>query len=83
MTLFIPDLPEFRPLVDGLRTTGHCRIAMTATGYWQVTADQEIVLNRKALGLSAALWNSALSGGFVGRIVEFGRDVLRIADEPA
>jgi hypothetical protein len=81
MTIFIPDLPEFVPFLEGLRRLEQCRVQTPKDGYWRVDGEREIVLSRKALGLSPALWYSALSGGFVGRIVEYGRDVLRIADE--
>ncbi|CAN5390757.1 hypothetical protein BH10PSE12_BH10PSE12_13090 [soil metagenome] len=79
--IFVPDIPEFVPLIDGARTAGNCRVIEPARGYWRIEADKEIMFGRKALGLGPALWNSALTGGFRGKIVEYGRDVLRIESE--
>jgi hypothetical protein len=81
MTIFIPDLPEFAPLRIGLEAADYCRVQAPQLGYWRVDATREMVLSRRALGLSPALWYSCLSGGFIGRIVEFDRDTLRMIDE--
>jgi hypothetical protein len=37
--------------------------------------------SRKAMKLGPAIWNSALSGGFIGRIVDYGRDEIVIESE--
>jgi len=79
--IFVPDIPEFAPLLEGARKAGNCRVLKPEHGYWRIEADHEIRFERKALGLGPALWNSALTGGFRGRIVEYGRDVMRIESE--
>jgi hypothetical protein len=76
--IYVPDFPEFKPFIDGARSTGNCQIMSPDRGYWRVKAEQEITLHRKALGLGPALWNSALAGGFRGKIAEYGRDAMRI-----
>jgi len=38
--------------------------------------------SRKALSVGPAIWNSALSGGFIGRIVEYGDEEMVIESEP-
>lgn len=81
VTLFIPDIPEFLPLVRAAEKVSSCTVQGARGGYWRVEAEREMVFSRKQLGLTPALWNSALSGGFCGRIVEYGRDVLRIESE--
>jgi hypothetical protein len=81
MTIFIPDLPEFVPLRTGLEATGTCRVHAPQRGYWRVDATKEMILSRRGLGLTPALWYSALSGGFIGRIVRFDRDTMHIVDE--
>jgi hypothetical protein len=81
VTIFVPDIPEFMPLIQGARNLEDCRIQLPRLGYWRIEADQEICFGRKALGLGPALWNSALTGGFRGRITEYSRDVLRIEAE--
>jgi hypothetical protein len=80
VTIFVPDIPEFEPLIAGARKTGGCTVVKPLKGYWQLEAEQELCFHRKDLGLGPALWNSALMGGFRGEIVEYDRNVLRIAE---
>lgn len=80
VTLFVPDLPEFAALVEASRKSATCEVQQPLAGYWRIVAE-ELHFNRKTLGLKPALWNSALSGGFEGRIAEYGRDDLRIVNE--
>jgi hypothetical protein len=81
VTLFIPDIPEFAPLVRAAEKVAACDVRPPRGGYWRIEATEEICFSRKELGLTPAIWNSALSGGFCGRIVEYGRDVMRIVRE--
>jgi hypothetical protein len=78
--IFVPDIPEFAPLVYGAQRAGDYRVHAPLKGYWRIEANQEISFNRKELGLGPALWNSALTGGFNGQIIEYGRDILRIGN---
>lgn len=79
--IFVPDLPEFQPLVIGARRQAACRAEGPRLGYWRISAPHEILLERKVLGLGPALWNSALTGGFQGTIVEYGRDRMCLRSE--
>ena len=79
--LFVPDIPEFSPLVRAAEKLADCAVRPSHGGYFRIEADRELCFARKELGLTPALWNSALSGGFCGRIVEYGRDLMRIASE--
>jgi hypothetical protein len=79
--IFVPDIPEFLPIIEGARKTGGCAVVAPEAGYWRIEAEREIRFERKPLGLGPALWNSALTGGFRGRITEYGRDVMRIESE--
>jgi hypothetical protein len=81
VTIFVPDLPEFLPVVRSAEKVEQCTIVAPQNGYWRIEAEHEIQFSRKSLGLGHAIWNSALSGGFRGRIVEYGRDVMRICCE--
>ncbi len=81
VTLFVPDIPEFSPLLQGVAKLTTCRVLPARGGYWRIEADAEIRFSRKELGLTPAMWHSALSGGFRGRIVEYGHDVMRIVSE--
>lgn len=79
--IYVPDLPELMPVIDGARKSGNCQIHAPQNGYWRIEADKEISFNRKTLGLGPALWNSALTGGFRGNITEYSRDTLTIVSE--
>jgi hypothetical protein len=81
VTIFVPDIPELSPLVDAARRGTQCQIEPPRRGYWRITAPREVRFRRDDLGLTHALWNSALSGGFCGRIVEYTSDALCVASE--
>jgi hypothetical protein len=81
VTVFIPDIAEFLPLVRAAEKVAGCVVSQSATGYWRIEAQGRLRFSRKAMGLGPAIWNSALSGGFIGRIVEYGRDDMVIESE--
>jgi len=78
VTLFVVDLPEFSALVNSVRDAGGCVLSRMDSGYWKIEAADELHFSRKDLGLGPALWNSALSGGFRGRIAAFDRSEIRL-----
>ena len=80
--IFIPDIPEFVPLVAAAQAVRGSTVRAPEKGYWVVEADRVLRLSRKTMKLGPAIWNSALSGGFVGRIVDYGRDEIVIESEP-
>ena len=84
IVIFVPDIPELEALRAAMREAGQCKLIAPRRGYWQIESEGELVLNRKAMRLPPAVWYSLLSGGFLGRISEYGRDTLRIVgvDEP-
>lgn len=77
--IFVLDVPEFRPIVEGARRAGF-DIERNAAGYFVIARDREIVLSRKDLGIKPAVWYSSLSGGLEGRIAAFDRDTIRIVE---
>jgi hypothetical protein len=77
--IFILDVPEFRPIVDGARRA-ELGVSGPTRGYYVIAREGELVLSRKALGLKPAVWYSSLSGGMQGRIAQFDRDTLRIIE---
>lgn len=80
VTIFVPDLPEFLPLVQSARAMASCSVTATP-GYWKIEAPRELRFVRKELGLGPALWHSALSGGFRGRIVTYDRNQMTLVSE--
>ena len=81
VVIYVADLPEFAPVVDGARRQVSCTVSRIASGYWKIEAHHEIRFVRKELGVGPALWNSALSGGYRGRIVAFDRNEMRLQPE--
>jgi hypothetical protein len=81
VTVFVPDVPEFLPLVRAAEKVDGCLVQKSADGYWKLQGQRELRFQRKVMGLGPAIWNSALSGGFIGRIVEYGRDEMILASE--
>lgn len=82
VTIFVADIPEFAPLLQAARAQNGCAVRPPVRGYWRIEAAQAIEFSRKAMGLGAALWNSALSGGFRGRITQYDRNLMRIESQP-
>jgi len=78
--VYILDVPEFRPVLDGFAGLSNARTTGPASGYWRVQADGELALHRKSTSIGVALWYSALMGGFVGEIAQYDRDDIRICD---
>ncbi len=82
VTIFVPDLAEFTPLVQAARNMADVTILPPRQGYWRLQAASRLALQRKALGLRVALWNAALSGGIRGRLVEYTNDSIILENEP-
>ena len=83
VTVFVPDLPEFQALIRNAGAMPACTLGRTASGYWKIEAPRELRFVRKELGLGPALWNSALSGGFRGRIVVYDRNEMKLVSDEA
>ncbi len=78
-TVYVPDVPEFASLGEVAARNPQYRVQRLG-GYVVIEAEGELVFGRKELGFKPALWYSAFTGGLDGRIVEFGRDTVRIVD---
>lgn len=82
-TIFVLDVEEFSPLVAHARQRSELRVVGPIKGYWRIEADTEIQFSRKELGFKPAVWNGALTGGLIGNVVQFDKDLLRIVDGSA
>ncbi|MGQ0698371.1 MAG: hypothetical protein ACT4PZ_09025 [Panacagrimonas sp.] len=78
VVVYVPDIPEFGAVVEAARQMEICRVQPPLCGYWRIESDTALSFDRKAMKLGPALWYSLLSGGFCGRILEYGRDQLVI-----
>lgn len=79
--IYVPDIPEFAVIIAAARSDAGCEVLAPRQGYWCLRAPQSLRFERKTMKLGPALWNSLLSGGFRGRIREYGRDHLVIESE--
>ena len=79
--VYVLDLPEFASLLRSGRATPGCTVSQLGNGYWKIEAERELRFLRKELGLGPALWNSALCGGFLGRIATYNRNEMRLVAE--
>ncbi len=78
--VYILDVPEFRPVLEGFAALANATTSGPAGGYWRIEGDGELALRRKATKISVALWYSALMGGFIGEIAQYDREDMRIRD---
>jgi hypothetical protein len=76
-TLYLLDVPEFRPAATALERAPGCRLSR-ANGYIRIVSDGDIVIERKATTMNEAVWFGLTTAGFDGRIAEFTSDRLRI-----
>lgn len=79
LALYVLDAPEFSPLVQAAEQAEGVQLERLGSGYWKITAEDSLVFERKRLGFVPALWNAALTGGFVGHVSEFDRYRLQIS----
>ena len=78
VVLYVPDVPEFLPIVETARDLPDCTITKPKNGYWKLVSPTEIILNRKAMQMKPAVWYGLFTGGMNGEIAEFGRDQVRV-----
>ncbi|WP_153136917.1 VOC family protein [Paraburkholderia agricolaris] len=78
-SVFVLDVPEFRPLVDAVETREGYRSTHVTGGYIRIDGNPGIAFTRKDLGFKPAVWYGALTGGLVGDIKQFDTDSLIIS----
>ena len=76
-TLFLPDVDDFRPIVDHARDNNALQVKKRGE-FIQIESDRGIELDRKLVPVRDALWFSCLVGGIKGKIVEFSAKRIRI-----
>jgi len=64
--LFVLDVPEFRPLVDAAKKRPEIEVAGPAAGYFVLSTENHLRLERAETGLTEALWFGAFTAGFDG-----------------
>lgn len=76
--IFVPDVPEFTPLIRAADAMPHCRVGELTAGYTVIESDQPLEFHRKSLDVKLAIWFGLFTGGLQGRIETFERDVVRV-----
>lgn len=76
--IFVPNVPEFAPLVEAARQREACRIQEALVGYSVIESEEPLEFGRKELGLKPAVWYGLFTGGLRGRIDVFDRNTVRI-----
>lgn len=79
--IHVLDVPEFFGIVKNAREQDGVSVTEVRKGYFTISSENELVFDRRACGFKPALWYTCLSGGLDGKIVEFGRDTLRVANK--
>lgn len=79
--VYVLNVPEFLGLADSVRNCQGISVVDSGRGYTVIEAEGELEFHRKATGFKPAVWYGVFTGGVEGHIVEFGRDVVRVADE--
>ena len=79
-TIFVPDVPEFAPLVSAAKSMPNVEVSRHGKVYLRITSRSAMEFRRKDLGVKPAIWYGLFTGGIEGRIEQFDRDVVRIVD---
>lgn len=65
-SLYVLDVPEFKPLVDAAVRLGRFEVAGPAAGYYRISTAEQLRIERSDTGLTEALWFGAFTAGFDG-----------------
>lgn len=79
--IFVLDVPEFGALVQAARSNPLCNVEEVGGGYVRIRSDGPLTFERRKLGLKPAVWYGLFTAGLRGRIVEFGREQVRLEPE--
>ena len=78
LRIYVPDVPEFAPLLEAARAEAACRVVSHGQAYQRIESDGPLEFSRKALGVKPAIWYGLFTGGVDGVIERFDRDVVRL-----
>jgi hypothetical protein len=78
ITMYVLDVPEFKPLVVAAQGDARCRVAPAQRGYWKIESDIALSFERRAMQLKPAIWYGAFTGGLDGAITDFGKDQVHV-----
>ena len=81
-SLYVLDVPEFRPLVDAARRGEGFTVVGPAAGYYRVTTEGQLRIARADTGLPEALWFGAFTAGYDGQELVIDKDQFWIGPWP-
>jgi hypothetical protein len=82
-SLYVLDVPEFEPLVDAARRRGTFKVVGPAAGYYRISAEDQLRIERSETGLPEALWFGAFTAGYDGEELVIDRDQFWIGPAKA
>ena len=77
-TLFVLDAPEFRPIVEVGRGRADIAVKGPVCGYYSLSTEAELRIDRAETGLTEALWFGAVTGGYRGADMSLDSQALLI-----
>ncbi|MFE5707683.1 hypothetical protein [Rhodococcus koreensis] len=75
--LYVLGVPENDGVIDVATQDPAIRVD-TVGPYFRITADQDIVIDRRATGCRHAVWYSSVAGLENSRIAQHDKDALRV-----
>lgn len=73
-SLYVLDVPEFKPLVDVALRNGELEVIGPAAGYFRVSTEGQLRIKRADTGLPEALWFGAFTAGYDGKELVIDKD---------
>jgi hypothetical protein len=65
-SLYVLDVPEFKPLVEAAMRQGGLTVAGPSAGYYRISTREQLRIERSETGLPEALWFGAFTAGYDG-----------------
>ncbi len=81
-SLYVLDVPEFRPLVDAARRGEGFDVVGPAAGYYRLSTQGQLRLYRADTGLPEALWFGAFTAGYDGQELVIDKEQFWIGPWP-
>lgn len=81
--LYVLDVPEFKPLVEAAKRQGSLTVAGPSAGYYRISTDSQLRIERSETGLAEALWFGAFTAGYDGEELAINRNEFWIGPKAA
>jgi hypothetical protein len=82
-SLYVLDVPEFKPLVEAAARRTGFTVAGPSAGYYRISAAKELRIARSETGLPEALWFGAFTAGYDGEKLAINGDEFWIGAKAA